>query len=55
MLYVIIVTLLTTGFAWQKLLTSNTNDPYRSGASRGSSWSSFMGGGSWSGGSGGHK
>ncbi len=55
MIYAVIVTVLTTGFAWKNLLASNTNDQYHSGATRGSGWSSFMGGGSWSGGSGGHK
>lgn len=55
MIYAVIVTVLTTGFAWKSLLASNTNDQYHSGATRGSGWSSFMGGGSWSGGSGGHK
>jgi len=54
MIYAVIVTVLTTGFAWKSLLASNTNDQYHSGT-RGSGWSSFMGSGSWSGGSGGHK
>jgi len=58
-IYAIIVTVLTTGFSWQKLLASETNDPYHTGASHGSGWSSFMAGGSWGsggvGGSGGHK
>ena len=57
-IYAIIVTVLTTGFAWDKLLTTEKNDPYHTGPSHGSGWSSFMGSGgngSWSGGSGGHK
>jgi hypothetical protein len=54
-IYAIIVTVLTTGVAWQKMLTAQTNDQTHSGASRGSGWSSFMGTGSWAGGSGGHK
>jgi len=55
MIYAVVVTVLTTGFAWKSLLAANTNDPYHSGSSRGSGWSSFMGSGSWAGGSGGHK
>jgi hypothetical protein len=54
-IYAIIVTVLTTALSWQDLLAAQTNDRYHSGASRGSGWSSFMGGGSWAGGSGGHK
>ncbi len=54
-IYAIIVTVLTTGVSWQKLMASQTNDRYHSGASTGSGWSSFMGSGSWAGGSGGHK
>jgi hypothetical protein len=54
-IYAIIVTVLTTGVAWQKLMAAQTNDRYHSGASGGSGWSSFMGGGSFAGGSGGHK
>jgi len=55
MIYAVIVTVLTTAFSWQKLLFSQNNDPYHTGGSRGSVWSSSMGGGSWAGGSGGHK
>jgi len=54
-IYAIIVTVLTTTVTWQKLWASQANDQYHSGASRGSGWSSFMGSGSWAGGSGGHK
>lgn len=54
-IYAIIVTVLTTAVAWQKLVAAPSNDQYHSGASRGSGWSSFMGSGSWAGGSGGHK
>ena len=49
------ITVLTTGVAWKKMMSSQSNDQYHSGASRGSSWSSTMGNGSWAGGSGGHK
>ncbi len=52
MLYAVIVTLLTTALSWQQMLGNNGA---RSGGVRGSGWSSFMGNGSWSGGSGGHK
>ncbi|PRC94692.1 hypothetical protein [Solimicrobium silvestre] len=55
LIYAIVVTVLTTGITWQKLVASESNDQNRSGASRGSGWSSFMGNGSLAGGSGGHK
>jgi len=54
-IYAIIVTILTTGFTWQKVLGSHSNDQYQSSARGGSGWTSFMGGGSFGGGSGGHK
>jgi len=57
MIYAIVVTVLTTGAAWQKVLGSQTNSQFRWGGSSGggSIWSSSMGSGSWAGGSGGHK
>ena len=54
MIYAVVVTVLTTAVSWKNLFTAQYGDQSR-GAGRGSVWSSFMGGGSWSGGSGGHK
>jgi hypothetical protein len=58
LVYALVVSLLSTGVSWTKLLSvpSSSGSSWGSGYG-GSSWSSNTGGGggSWGGGSGGHK
>ncbi|MDY7574908.1 hypothetical protein [Actimicrobium sp. CCI2.3] len=55
--YAVLVTALSTGVSWAKLIGSATSSDSVGSAARGSGWSSNTGGrgGSWGGGSGGHK